>query len=104
MYTEFILNVVDLYASEYGWTRDYILNNVYLDEYFIQQNIIKKRQRYEYMKQITVAMLPHMKNEERKKIIKAIEDEERQDSHFGQIKETDLDAIKDAKSQLLKYK
>jgi hypothetical protein len=44
-----LIKIIDTYASEYGWTSDYILDHVYLDEFFYQSELISQRKRQHYL-------------------------------------------------------
>lgn len=96
---EFILQIVDLFASQYGWTRDYILDNVYIDEYFIQRDIIDKRQRQEIMMKSQIILLPHIEDKHRKEFLRNLEGEDR-NTLIGKNIQTDYEAIKKAKQML----
>ncbi|WP_238343534.1 hypothetical protein [Gracilibacillus saliphilus] len=66
---DFELEMLDLFASEYKWERDRIMNDVFLDEYFMLKDKIEKRNKQEYIKQINIQMLPHMDEKDRKKFL-----------------------------------
>lgn len=50
---------VDLFASEYGWTKDYIYYHVYLDELFILMARIEERKRNENLLLLAISHNPH---------------------------------------------
>lgn len=49
-------------ASEYGWAKDDILENVYLDELFVFTRLINRRKIQGYKMQLAIAQNPHIKN------------------------------------------
>lgn len=49
-----LYSAVDLFASEYGWAKDYIFDEIYPEEYFDLADQIKKRRINEYLIQIRV--------------------------------------------------
>lgn len=86
------------FASEYGWTDDYIMKNVYLDRYFIRREIIEKHQRQEYLKQAHLQILPNLDKKEIDKFFKELTEEDRP-SLVGKEVKTDFEALKKAKEQ-----
>lgn len=52
------MNIVHLYAEEYGWTKDYILENVYLDEHIINEKIIKQQRQQDLDVKTQLTLLP----------------------------------------------
>jgi hypothetical protein len=91
-----MVSVVDLFASQYGWRRDYILDDVPLEEYFYFVETIKKRKREEYLMQSHIHLLHTMKEEAIMQFLDGLQD------HQKGVKEvkTDLEAFKRAKEQL----
>ncbi|WP_373892768.1 hypothetical protein [Virgibacillus sp. CBA3643] len=75
------------------------MNYVPLDRYFIRKDIIEKRQRNEHMRQINVAMIPHMDDKQRKKIIEDLQRQDRQPLNVGKGTETDFDGLKALKAK-----
>ena len=60
--TEFGVEVIiDLFASEYGWSRQEIMN-IYVDELFKFVDIIKKRKKDEALLELAIAHNPYSKN------------------------------------------
>lgn len=53
---------VDILAHEYGWSKNEILNNVYLDELFELVKKINKRKLSEYQIQLAIVQNPFVKN------------------------------------------
>ena len=89
--------MLDLFASEYHWSRNEILNEIYLDEYFIQKDIIDKRNRQAYLKQAELQILPNL---EKKEIQKFFDNLTREDKPQLVNVKTDFDAIERAKRQM----
>lgn len=85
------LGIIDLYAREYGWSRSQIMNDVYLDEYFTQKDIIERRQRQEYLKQAHLQILPNLDKKEIDKFFKELTEEDRL-SLVGKEVKTDFEA------------
>jgi hypothetical protein len=94
-----MLNIIDLYASEYKWSRNEILDGVYIDEYFIQKEIIDKRQRQHYLKLSSISMLESMEKKDRKTFIEELQGDDRPTS-VNENQKTDYEAIKQAKAQM----
>jgi hypothetical protein len=97
-----LLEITDLYGSEYGWTSEYILNNVYFDEFFIQRDIIDKRKRSNYQMMAYISLLPNMKEDARKDFLDMLEGKQSTSLMDQEIK-TDFDAILKAKEEFEKY-
>ncbi|MCG3176825.1 MAG: hypothetical protein MOGMAGMI_01789 [Candidatus Omnitrophica bacterium] len=57
----FVYGAVDLLASQYGWSRDDILYNVYPDDLFYLTEEITRRKVSEYMMQLRIAHNPFVK-------------------------------------------
>lgn len=80
------------------------MDNVFIDEYFIQRKLIDKRQRQDYLLKAQIQLLPHTKEEERKKFFKNLEGADlTSDSRGSLIKKevkTDFSAIEQAKQKL----
>lgn len=49
-------------ANEYGWAKNDILENVYLDELFVFTRLINRRKVQDYKMQLAIAQNPHIKN------------------------------------------
>jgi len=48
-----------LLASEYGWAKDYILENIYIDDVFNLQKQITRRHFEEWKMQLAIVQNPH---------------------------------------------
>ena len=99
-----ILEIIDLYASEYGWTSEYILENVYLDEFFIQRDIIDKRKRNNYQMLAYISLLPNMEDNAREDFLNMLKgDNNQSNSLMDQEIATDFEAIIKAKQQIEQF-
>lgn len=58
----YIYGAIDLLASEYGWTDDYILDHVYNFEIPIYKKRISERQRAHYKMLLAIEHNPHQKD------------------------------------------
>ncbi len=94
-----LMTAVHTYAKNYGWTRDYILDHVYLDEHFLLMESIEREKRQEYLMLANIQMLPHIEGKARKNILESLSENER-GSLIGKKIETDFSAIEKAKQQL----
>ena len=94
-----MLSVVHLYASRYGWSREYILDNVFVDEHILQQEMIVDSQRNDWLMESQIALLANFKDEDREKFLNSLIKEEAH-KPIDIPKETDLDAIRKAKEQM----
>lgn len=101
------MSIIDFYALNYGWRRDYILDYTYIDEYFILQNKISKRkkneQREKYLMQSYISMLPQMKEESRKEFFNQLFNEDlQQGSLMNNLEpiETDFEQFDRVKQQM----
>lgn len=94
-----ILSVVHLYSKEYGWTREYILDNVFIDEHILMAEIIKDAQRNEYFMQAQITLLPHLEDKAREEFFDMLSNKDNELTVQDNQK-TDFDAIKKAKEQL----
>lgn len=90
--------MADFFASEYGWTDDYIMSEVALDRYFIRKEIIEKRNLIEYRKQIDLQMIPHIEDKERNKLLKDIERQLNPVKNNNYTTETDVEGLKALKA------
>jgi KaiC/GvpD/RAD55 family RecA-like ATPase len=70
-----LIHIVHLYANQYGWTRAYILDNVYVDEHILHEKIIKQEQKQKIMLDAQIALLPHVEEKSRKEFFEMLEDE-----------------------------
>ena len=67
-----LLNIAHLYSEQYGWTDDYTLNNVYLDDHILREKIIKQQKQQDLTIQTNIALLPLIQNnDDRKKLIES---------------------------------
>lgn len=55
-------NAVDLLSSEYGWTKHYILEQVYFDDYVELAIRIRQRTIADYKFQLRIVMNPHVED------------------------------------------
>ncbi|WP_391115986.1 hypothetical protein [Psychrobacillus sp. L3] len=94
-----MLHIVHLYANEYGWTRDYILDNVYIDEHILNQEIIDDNKQQEWLMKSYISLLPNYKDDDRQKFLKSLTKEEEHKS-IKENQKTDFDAIRRAKEQM----
>ncbi|MBS4207442.1 hypothetical protein KHA95_05150 [Bacillus sp. FJAT-50079] len=94
-----MLSIVNLYAKEYGWTRNEILDFP-LDEHILNQEIIRDSQRNEYLMQAQISLLshPNMDNKGREEFFKYFEKE--QEHELIENTNTDFEGIRKAKEQL----
>lgn len=74
---------VDLLASEYGWTKDYILDCVYLDDLQHLSKAMDKRKLSEYKMQLAITQNPHTKDPKKLwDVIKSKEEPEPRSEQF----------------------
>lgn len=59
---DWLYNIVDLIASEYGWTKEYIFNNVYPREIKTFDVMITRRQFNNYRMLLAISSNPHTKD------------------------------------------
>ncbi|UNC92707.1 hypothetical protein [Candidatus Contubernalis alkaliaceticus] len=85
-------------ASEYGWTKDYILYEIYIDEVFFILENIKKRKNQEFLMQIQINSFPHMEEKSRKEILEIFKEENKK-STININQKTDFSALDKAKMQ-----
>jgi hypothetical protein len=90
-----MLSIVHLYANQYGWTREYILDNVFVDEHFIHQKIIRDEQRQKILLDSQISLLPHLEQKQREKFFEMFEDDEDEE-----IKHNEQVSYEDTKKQL----
>jgi hypothetical protein len=98
-----LLEIIDLYASQYGWSRNEILENVYFDEFFIQRDIIDKRKRSDYQMLAYISLLPNMEEKPRMDFLNMLEGNNQSSSLMNREIETDFEAIEKAKAQFEQY-
>lgn len=91
--------MADFFASEYGWTDDYIMENVPLDRFFIRKEIIEERQRQELKQQLHIALIPQMEQKAQKKILDDLEKQDRKPLPIGKGTKTDIEGLKRLKQQ-----
>jgi hypothetical protein len=96
------LEIIDLYASEYKWTSNYILENVYIDEFFIQRDIITQRKREHYKMLSLISLLPNRDEKGIKEFFNVLDGQNGDSSIVDEPIETDFDAILRAKEQIAK--
>lgn len=71
-----LIHIVHLYANQYGWTREYVLDNVFVDEHILHEKIIKQEQKQKILLDAQISLLPHMEDKDRKKFFEIFEDDE----------------------------
>ena len=67
---------VDLLASNYGWSKQDILNDVYLDELYYLSKLINQRKITDYKMQLAIVTNPHIKDP--KTLWRLLEEQEKQ--------------------------
>ena len=60
-------------ASEYGWSKREILEDVYLDELFLMSQEINKRKLSEYKMQLAISTNPHLNTKDQKGLWRLLE-------------------------------
>lgn len=99
-----MLSIVHLYADAYGYTRDYVLDHIYLDEHILWQKIIRDEQRSQRIIDINMTLLPHIDDKKRQQLIKDLIGDQDEPADRGQIKQKSLEEterdIEEAKRQL----
>ena len=78
-------------ASEYGWAKREILENVYLDELYFLTREINKRRLHNYQMQLLIAQNPFSKNP--KEIFTEIEKQEAEIEGKKQVEEFDANGF-----------
>lgn len=73
---------IDLLASEYGWTKDDILENTFPDELLKYADIIKKRKNAHYLMLLNVVSAPHADEEARNQLIETLSERDRESEHL----------------------
>ena len=53
------MGIVDSLSSEYGWTKDYILDHITLSEWLGLSDHITDRKKREYLLQLAIIQNPH---------------------------------------------
>lgn len=97
------MSIVHLYAKEYGWNREYVLDNVFVDEHFIQNEIIDSNKRHDWLMKSYIALLPNMEDKPRQEFLKSLESK-KENPVRKKVKAVSFDetkeAIKKAQQQL----
>lgn len=70
-------------ASEYGWAKRDILENVYLDELFVFTRLINRRKINNYKMALAIATNPHIKDP--KGLWRALDRQERENDGKGYL-------------------
>lgn len=97
-----VLSIIHTYASKYGWNRDYILENVFIDEHFILQEIINQEERQKYLMLSHIQLLPHLKDDAREQFINSLSSDSESERLIDKENvKTDFEAIKQAKQKLI---
>lgn len=73
---------IDLLASEYGWTKDDILENTFPDELLVYAELIRKRKNAHYLMLMNVVSAPHADEDTRNQLIDMLQDRDREDEHL----------------------
>jgi len=94
-----MISIVHMYAKEYGWTREYVLDCVYVDEHILQFEIIEDNKRQDWLMQAHIALLPDSEEKARDAFLKSLQKVEKYEA-VKEIQNTDFEAIKRAKEQL----
>lgn len=93
-----LYRAIDLLASEYGWTKDYILDRVYPDDLILLGEQITKRVVDQLLMDLRIAHNPHTEVEEAKKLFRELLDKRRElwgvTEHIGELDREALDALK----------
>ena len=89
---------VDLLASEYGWAKTEILENVYIDELFFLMQKINIRKVGDYKMQLAIIQNPHVKNHTQ--LWKVLEQQEKELKHQPVKEEFDPKEFNRLKSAL----
>lgn len=79
---DWILQSIDLLASEYGWTKDDILENTFPDELLDYAKLIKQRKNSHYMMMLNIVSAPYADEEAKAQLIAQLEDRDRENEHL----------------------
>lgn len=60
---------MDLFASEYSWTKDYIWFNVYPEDVLILQDKIQARQTEQMIADLRIISNPHLEKDAQKELV-----------------------------------
>lgn len=60
---------MDLFASEYSWTKDYIFNSVYPEDVIILQDKIQARQTENMIADLRIISNPHLEKDAQKELV-----------------------------------
>jgi hypothetical protein len=72
-----ITQSIDLLASEYGWTKDDILENTFPDELADYGELIRKRKNAHYLMLLNVVSAPHADESARRELIETLSERDR---------------------------
>ncbi|WP_286231319.1 hypothetical protein [Neobacillus mesonae] len=75
------------------------MDNVFIDEHFLQLEIIQESKRKDYIMKANFSMLPHIEDNARKEFLEGL-DISKDELRVKENQATDFDAIKKAKEQL----
>jgi hypothetical protein len=75
---------VDFLAHEYGWAKNHILENVYLDELYKLLEQARIRKVREWKMQLAIASNPHVKDP--KTLYRMLDEEERRNRKLEPVK------------------
>lgn len=87
-----MIDVVDILASEYGWAKGYIYNELYFDEVYLLMESAKKRKNGNYRMLLAIAQSPHSKDPNL--LWKALEADDRFDYKSDTLDETGFERLK----------
>jgi hypothetical protein len=65
---DWLESIVDTLASEYGWTKDYILNRIYPDESLLYIKAIDDRRRNDYLMKLAISTNPVLQPDDQKSL------------------------------------
>lgn len=79
---DWIDSSIDLLASEYGWTKDDILENTFPDELLKYAKLIRQRKNAHYMMLLNIVSAPHADEDARTQLIDQLQDRDRESEHL----------------------
>ncbi len=94
-----LYSAIDLFASEYGWTINYILNYVYPDDFILLGELISKRIIDKVLMDFQIAHNPHREPEKAQEFADELMEQRRKiygfDVNHAQLDRAALDKLKD---------
>ncbi|WP_404403795.1 hypothetical protein [Jeotgalibacillus malaysiensis] len=101
LFQKALMAIVHTYAKEYKWTKDYILENVYIDEHFLLSEIIESSRKSDLLMQYNLQMMPQASKEDRQNFVDMLTDNARGNSvEIKDNQKTDFQAIREAKMKM----